>query len=120
MAKIKIILFLTALLMLVTACASATPAADLSQSPAVPVTVEPAATVMPGLPQTEAEVPRISVEDAAAAIKNGEAVVLDVRSAEAYQASHIPGAVSVPLFDIETNPANLNLDKEKWIITYCT
>jgi rhodanese-related sulfurtransferase len=35
-------------------------------------------------------------------------------------ASHIPGALSIPLAEIESNPAGLNLDKAKWIITYCT
>jgi rhodanese-related sulfurtransferase len=73
-----------------------------------------------GLPQTDAEVPRVSIQDAAAAIQSGQAVIVDVRSTEAYQQSHIPGALSIPLFDIETNPTSLNLDKDKWIITYCT
>jgi 3-mercaptopyruvate sulfurtransferase SseA len=73
-----------------------------------------------GGPQTEADVPRVSVEEAAAAIQSGEAVVLDVRSAQAYQASHIPGALSIPLAEIEANPTGLKLDKDKWIITYCT
>jgi 3-mercaptopyruvate sulfurtransferase SseA len=120
MAKIKLFPLLAALLMLVSSCAPATPTAELAPSLAVPVTIEPTATVPSGLPQTDAEVPRVSVEDAAAAIKSGEAVVLDVRSSQAYQASHIPGALSIPLAEIESNPAGLNLDKAKWIITYCT
>jgi rhodanese-related sulfurtransferase len=73
-----------------------------------------------GLLQTEAEVPRVPLDDAVAAIQSGEAVVVDVRGAQAYQASHIPGALSIPLADIETNPSGINLDKDKWIITYCT
>jgi hypothetical protein len=139
MAEVKIIPLLAALLMLVASCAPVTPAPEFSQgapvpvtvgpatsasvlprSPAVPVTVEPTATVPAGPPQTDADVPRVSVEDAAAAIQSGEAVILDVRSAQAYQASHIPGALSIPLAQIETNPAGLSLDKAKWIITYCT
>jgi rhodanese-related sulfurtransferase len=60
------------------------------------------------------------VDEAAAAIEKGEAIVVDVRSAQAYQASHIPGSLSIPLFDIESDPSGVNLDKEKWIITYCT
>jgi rhodanese-related sulfurtransferase len=55
-----------------------------------------------------------------AAVQSGEAVIVDVRSLQAFQASHIPGAVSIPLAEIETSPAGLNLDKSKWIITYCT
>ena len=73
-----------------------------------------------GVPQTEADVPRVSVDDTIAAVQSGEVIVVDVRSVQAFQASHIPGALSVPLFDIETNPAGVGLDKEKWIITYCT
>ena len=71
-------------------------------------------------PVTEAEVPRVSLEEALTAIQSGEAVVVDVRSAEAYAASHIAGAISVPLDEIESNPAGLDLDKDQWIITYCT
>ena len=62
----------------------------------------------------------MSLEESIAAMQSGEAVIVDVRSAQAYQASHIPGAVSIPLGEIETNPTGLNLDKDKWIITYCT
>ena len=64
--------------------------------------------------------PRVTVDEAAAAIEKGEAIVVDVRSAQAYQASHIPGSLSIPLFDIESDPSAVNLDKEEWIITYCT
>jgi rhodanese-related sulfurtransferase len=45
---------------------------------------------------------------------------MDVRSAEAYQASHVAGAISIPLGSIETDPTSIGLDKERWIITYCT
>jgi 3-mercaptopyruvate sulfurtransferase SseA len=117
--KKRNLLFVILILMITaSACSPATPT-DLATLPVVPVTVVPTASVPGGLPLTEADVPRVSVEETAAAIKNGEAVVLDVRSAQAYQAGHIPGALSIPLFDIESNPTGLNLDKEKWIITYC-
>jgi rhodanese-related sulfurtransferase len=43
-----------------------------------------------------------------------------VRGAEAYARSHIAGALEVSLSAIQTDPANLPLDKNKWIITYCT
>ena len=71
-------------------------------------------------PLTEADVPRISIEDAKAAVDSGEAVILDVRSAEAFAIGHIAGALSVPLAEIETDPAGLALDQDQWIITYCT
>ncbi|MGE5375472.1 MAG: rhodanese-like domain-containing protein [Bacteroidota bacterium] len=125
MKRIKLLSALAALTFLIVSCTAATPAAPAMPTqppplPTVPVTVEPTSTLASGAPQTEADVPRVSVEDAAAAIQKGEAIVVDVRSAQAYQASHIPGALSIPLFDIESNPAGVNLEKDKWIITYCT
>ena len=92
----------------------------LTLSACAPATETQPAPVF-GEPQIpESEVPRVSLADAKAAFDNGSAVFVDVRSSEAYQTSHVPGAVSVPLDEIENNPAGLNLDKEQWIITYCT
>jgi hypothetical protein len=71
------------------------------------------------LPLTEAEVPRVTIEEAKAALDSGTAVIVDVRNATAYEQSHIANAVSIPLDEIENNPAGLNVDKEQWIITYC-
>ena len=73
-----------------------------------------------GQPQTENEVPRVSVEDAKLALDSGEAVIVDVRSSEAYAEVHIAGAVLIPLGEFEGNIANVPLDKDQWIITYCT
>ena len=72
------------------------------------------------LPLTEADVPRITVEDAKAAVDGGEAVIVDVRSAESFAAGHIAGAISIPLTEFETNISNIALEKDQWIITYCT
>lgn len=73
-----------------------------------------------GPPLTEAEVPRVSVEDARAALDSGEAVIVDVRSEAAYETSHVAGAINIQLGEFETNPAGINLEKDQWIITYCT
>jgi 3-mercaptopyruvate sulfurtransferase SseA len=115
----KLFSALAALVVLLASCAPA----EQTQPPppsAFPGTIEPDSTLAGGVPQTEADVPRVSVEDTIAALQSGEAIVVDVRSTQAYQASHIPGALSIPLFDIESNPSGVNLDKEQWIITYCT
>jgi rhodanese-related sulfurtransferase len=45
---------------------------------------------------------------------------VDVRSADSYQASHIAGAISIPLDVIQTDPSGVLLDKNQWIITYCS
>ena len=72
------------------------------------------------LPVTEADVPRVSVKEAKAAFDSGEAIIVDVRSDAAYEASHVAGAINIQLGEIESNPAGLKLDKSQWIITYCT
>ncbi|MCZ2120833.1 MAG: rhodanese-like domain-containing protein [Anaerolineales bacterium] len=69
---------------------------------------------------TEAQVPRIAVEDAKAAFDSGQAIIVDVRAPEAYSAEHVKGALSLPLGLFESDLANLPLMKDQWIITYCT
>ena len=73
-----------------------------------------------GVPQTEADVPRISVEEAKAAFDSGQAIIVDVRNAESYAISHTARAISIPLENFENNIGNLSLKKDQWIITYCT
>jgi hypothetical protein len=83
--------------------------------------IEPVFTQPPGdLPLIEAEVPRVSVDQAKTALDSGAAIIVDVRGDAAYQTSHITGAISIPLGEIETNVDGLNLDKDQWMITYCT
>jgi len=50
-------------------------------------------------------------------VHQGEVVVLDVRPPEEYQAGHIPGALSVPLEELEQRLAELPQDQE--IVAYC-
>jgi len=72
------------------------------------------------LPQSEAGVPRVTVEDAKAALDSGEAVIVDVRGPDFFADGHAAGAISIPLGLIESNASGLDLDKDQWIITYCT
>lgn len=98
------------------ACSSAR-----SAPTALTVIVEPAnATRATNLPRTEADVPRVSVEEALAALNGGAAILVDVRSVQSFVAGHVAGALSIPLDRIEENPQGLSLDKNQWIITYCT
>ena len=119
MRRIKIIFVIAVLTVSIAACSPDTPTNPPNFAPTVIFEENPAAS-QAGLPRTEAEVPRVSVEETFTAIQNGEAVVVDVRSAQSYQVRHIPGALSIPLAEIETNPTGLALEKEQWIITYCT
>jgi rhodanese-related sulfurtransferase len=50
-------------------------------------------------------------------VRSGEVTVLDVRPAEEYLAGHIPGAVSIPLDQLEERLAELPSDRE--IVAYC-
>jgi hypothetical protein len=65
-----------------------------------------------------ADIPRIELNDAKAAFDERTAVFLDVRSEVEYAQSHIPGAVSIPLDQLEARVSELN--PGDWYITYCT
>jgi hypothetical protein len=62
------------------------------------------------------EIPRVEVDDARAAHDSGEAVFVDVRDADSYRAGHIPGAVSIPLPEVEGRLAEL--EPSAWYIPY--
>jgi 3-mercaptopyruvate sulfurtransferase SseA len=64
------------------------------------------------------KVPRISPADAKARLDSGQAVVVDVRATQYYQAAHIDGALSIPLSQLEAGQHELPKNAE--IITYCT
>lgn len=61
---------------------------------------------------------RVTLADAKAAFDQNSAVFLDVRDAASFAASHIPGAVNIPIEQIQQRAGELN--KAEWIITYCT
>ena len=50
-------------------------------------------------------------------VRKGEVVVLDVRPPEEYRAGHIPGAISVPLEELERHLSKLSKGQE--IVAYC-
>ncbi len=123
--KTNILLTVTILAFAVQACSASSPTTEPTIAPTQTLVatqiIEPVSTQpQANLPQTEAEVPRVSVEEAKAAFDSGAAIIVDVRSAGAYAASHVPGAINIQLGEFETNPTGLELDKDQWIITYCT
>ncbi|HEV1991712.1 MAG TPA: metalloregulator ArsR/SmtB family transcription factor [Candidatus Dormibacteraeota bacterium] len=60
----------------------------------------------------------ISADELLARLKAGEALVMvDVRPTEEYQAAHVPGAVSIPLEQLEQRLRELPRDRE--IVAYC-
>jgi rhodanese-related sulfurtransferase len=50
-------------------------------------------------------------------VRDGAAIVLDVRPAEEYRAGHIPGALSIPLKELERRLSDL--PRERDIVAYC-
>ncbi|MRR32433.1 hypothetical protein EG834_19380, partial [bacterium] len=65
-----------------------------------------------------AEITRTSLQDARAAYDAKTAVFIDVRSADSFAQQHISGALSLPLDQIEAQIPDL--DRQAWIIPYCT
>lgn len=77
------------------------------------------AAVVPTPDETAiAGIERVTLTDAKAAFDAGQAVFVDVRGAGAYQVARVPGAVLIPLNEMETRLGEL--DPNDWIITYCT
>jgi len=74
----------------------------------------PVSTV--SIPELSAD--RISPAELSLLAGRGEVLILDVREAEAYLASHIDGALHIPLSYIESEIQYLRRGKK--IITYCT
>ena len=118
MSQSRILISLCVLLLAGLACNFVAPTE--STPPPLTVIVEPTNPSQGNVLQSEDQVPRIPVEQAFAAVQSGAAVMVDVRSTQAYDISHAAGAISIPLFDIENDPNGLPLDKDQWIITYCT
>ena len=82
-----------------------------------PQTVATASPSVPP-PNDDVAVPRVSLQEARAAFDAGSATFVDTRSLGSYEASHIAGAISIPLG--ETLERLQELDPGQWIITYCT
>lgn len=61
----------------------------------------------------------INVTQAASLIKNGEAVLIDVREPEEFKESHIAYAISVPLSALEGGFQMLDIPTDKTILFQC-
>lgn len=66
--------------------------------------------------QPQAEVERISVQNAKSEVDSGKAVIIDVRGTEAYNQKHIKG--SIDMKDVAANYEKLPKDKK--LIFYCS
>ena len=129
MHKTRFLLAISGLLLASLACSTLLPAAEptattmvnIGPTSTMVVIVEPTfPPTQSDLPASEAGVPRVSLEETLTALAAGAATVVDVRSPGMFELSHIEGSINIPLGEIEINPTGLALDKDEWIITYCT
>jgi rhodanese-related sulfurtransferase len=95
MEKRRILLAVSILLLAVLACNFTSPQLEIPVTPLQPQ--------VDSILQSEDDVPRISVQDAKTALDSGQAVIVDVRSTEAYMNRHVTGTVSIPLDRFEIN-----------------
>ena len=63
------------------------------------------------------EFEQISLSELRERLRRGEVVLLDVRPAAEYQAGHLPGAISIPLDELERRLEEL--PRDKIIVAYC-
>jgi hypothetical protein len=66
--------------------------------------------------ENTSQVPRVGLVQAVEAFENQQALFVDVRPGWAYDISHIPGAVSIPLEEIPQRMGEL--EGQDWIIPY--
>ena len=85
-------------------------AATLALGPAAVSAQAPAPTPPPA--------PRMDVAECQKRVAAGKALIVDVRDAAAYNASHIAGALSVPLDDVAARADELK-KRGKAIVAYC-
>jgi|GEM_PF-325685 len=64
-------------------------------------------------------VPRVSAEEASRRVKQGGAILIDVRPASDFRGGHIQGAISVPPSSMRTQLDELNRYAQKELICYC-
>jgi rhodanese-related sulfurtransferase len=62
--------------------------------------------------------PRIIPEELKRLMAAGQVVVIDVRSPDEYRQGHIPGAINLPIQQIEAGNY-LRLPRDKRLISYC-
>ena len=64
------------------------------------------------------DIPRVSIQEAYQAMKNGEAVIVDTRSEASYISQHVSGAINLPVDQTKSRLGEL--DPDIWYLTYCT
>ncbi len=116
------VLSLAVMVLLIAACNDAATPVNVSRATPAPTAPSAPAAQQPGVDShghTEgADAPRISLADAKKAFDDKSAVFIDTHLKNAYDAGHVPGAINVPVaeLDLKIN----TIPKGKKIIAYCT
>lgn len=61
----------------------------------------------------------MSRDELLARMKTGSALLIDVRPREEFEQGHLPGAVSVPLADVDKWAKHTTVPKRKRVVAYC-
>jgi len=93
------------------------PAAEPAPTTTAEAKPAPAPPTAAPIPSNDAEVPRSTITDVDTLRKAGAVTMVDVRDDASYAASHIPGALHIPLGNIAERASELPRDKP--IVTYC-
>ncbi len=59
----------------------------------------------------------VSAQELIQRLSEGNIVLVDVRPVEEYAAGHLPGAISLPVVELEAHLSELSLDRE--VVAYC-
>ena len=70
-------------------------------------------------PAATQDVPTISLDELLPALRARRVTLVDVLSPESYAASHLPGAINLPVADIGRRAATILPDRGAPIVTYC-
>jgi rhodanese-related sulfurtransferase len=104
--------FAVGLLLLNAACAT-------TETHPATTTAAQSAQQPPAAQSAASQVPRITVEELKKLMAEQQVVVVDVRSADAYNTGHIKDAINLPLDKIQAGQYK-DLPSDKRIITYCS
>lgn len=62
---------------------------------------------------------KITAEEAKNMMDSSEVLVVDVRTKEEYESGHVPGAILLPLADLQSGDFSLLTDKNETLLLYC-
>ena len=105
----------TLVLIVAMGCADDPPEPETTGAAMAP---EPSAVIPPASEMTIDQVERVSLEEFQDLINEGQVLIVDVRPAQSFIASHIPGSINMPLLNLSERMGEL--PRDRMIVAYCT